>query len=150
MRRLAIALALLASPAWACTSVDGLPDPVCTPGAVDPGVTQANIQETVCKAGYSKSVRPPVGVTNRIKQERMHAYGLDGQPMQNYELDHLVSLEIGGTPANPANLWPEPYAEPNGAHDKDKVENQLHRLVCSGRMPLAERSDASLRTGGQH
>lgn len=137
-RLLPFLLVLLSSPALACSSRDGLPDPTCTPGAVDPRVTQENIQQTICVAGYSKTVRPPVSVTNRIKRERMAAYGMEREPMKGYELDHLVSLEIGGAPSDPLNLWPEPYAEPDGARDKDRVEDALHRLVCSGRIPLAE------------
>jgi hypothetical protein len=101
-------------------------------------VTQDNIHSTICVPGYSKSVRPPVAVTNKIKRERMEAYGLAGKNPRDYELDHLVSLEIGGAPTDPLNLWPEPYAEPDGARDKDKVEDSLHRIVCAGKLPLAE------------
>jgi len=57
----------------------------------------------------------------------------------NYEEDHLIPLEVGGNPTDPNNLWPEPYAEPNGARDKDKVENFLHDEVCSGQMTLRTR-----------
>jgi hypothetical protein len=137
-RLLPLLLALLAAPALACQIHDGLPDPACTPGATDPRVTQENIQQTICVPGYSKQVRPPVAVTNRIKRERMATYGLEGQQMRDYELDHLVSLEIGGCPDCVENFWPQPWNGPLGAHDKDAVENTLHRLVCSDRLPLAE------------
>src|SRR5262249_5525241 len=110
----------------------------CTPGAVDPRVTQENIHQTICVPGYSKTVRPPVRMTNRIKKERMAAYGLSGQDPHAYDLDHLVSLEIGGCPDCVENLWPESWTGPSNAHNKDAVENQLHRLVCSGKLPLAE------------
>jgi len=60
-------------------SQGGLPDPACTPGATDPRVTQANINLTICMRGYTATVRPPVSVTDRIKVERMAAYGLAGQ-----------------------------------------------------------------------
>ncbi len=40
-----------------------LPDPTCTPGAVDPGVTQSNLPQTICRSGYSSSVRPPAAVS---------------------------------------------------------------------------------------
>ena len=49
-------------PAWA----SDLPDPALTPGAVDPGITQANIQSTVCVKGYTKTVRPPAHFTNKL------------------------------------------------------------------------------------
>ncbi len=53
-------------------------------------------------------------------------------------MDHLISLELGGCPDCVANLWPEPYNIPLGAHEKDKVENYLHKMVCSGQMTLVE------------
>ncbi len=138
MTRLALLVILLSSPALACTSHDGLPDPACTPGAVDPAVTQGNIHETICDPGYSKTVRPPVSVTNRIKRERMAAYGLTDADPRDFELDHLISLELGGAPADVANLWPEPWVGVLNAHDKDRIEDALHRLVCSSKLPLAE------------
>lgn len=67
----------------------------------------------------------------------MAAYGWTGTTA-DYEEDHLIPLEVGGNPTDPNNLWPEPYAEPNGARDKDKVENSLHDRVCSGQMTLAD------------
>ena len=111
-----------------------LPDPNCTPGMIDPNVTQENIHQTICVSGYSKKVRPPQSVTAPMKLQSMQQYGFTDSP-HNYEYDHLVSLELGGATDDPANLWPEPGASPN---PKDKVENTLHALVCSGAMPLAE------------
>src|SRR2546426_4112782 len=80
-----------------------LPDPACTPGATDPRVTQENIGSTICVSGYTSTVRPPVSVTNPIKQERMQAYGFTDSTA-NYELDHLISLELGGAPSDVKNL----------------------------------------------
>jgi hypothetical protein len=109
-----------------------LPDPRCTPGAYDPAVTQANIKVTICSSGYTKGVRPPSEQTTRFKYDQAYiAYGL--RHAVRTELDHLVSLELGG--ANDAtNLWPEQPPTPN---PKDKVENELHRAVCDGRVTLA-------------
>jgi hypothetical protein len=59
-----------------------------------------------------------------------------------YELDHLVSLELGGAPAAPTNLWPEPYASSSGARTKDRLENRLHTLVCRREVPLREAQNA--------
>jgi len=53
-----------------------------------------------------------------------------------YEEDHLISLEIGGHPTDPRNLWPEPWSGPLNAHDKDRLENELHRQVCAGTITL--------------
>ncbi len=135
---------ILATPALACESRDGLPDPVCSPGAVDPAVTQANINETICVPGYSKSVRPSRAASHRLKGQVMRAYGIT-RPMREYEADHIVSLELGGAPADKANIFPQPWEGPWNAREKDRVENRLHRLVCSGRMPLA---DAQRRIAG--
>ncbi len=120
----------------ACKAVnDILPDPKCTEGAIDPAVTQDNIGSTICVSGYTKTVRPPVSVTEPIKVERMQAYGFTDFP-SNYELDHLIPLELGGAPADIRNLWPEPYYTNPNSYDKDKFENYLHDQVCSGSMDL--------------
>lgn len=118
-----------------CITVNGLPDNACTPGEADARVTEDNIHTTICISGYSSSVRPPVSVTNTIKTERMQAYG-DTDSKANYELDHLISLELGGCPDCIANLWPEPYNEQLGAREKDTVDNYLHKQVCNGAMTL--------------
>lgn len=110
-----------------------LPDPSCTPGAVSPAVTQANLQSTICRSGYSESVRPPESITEREKYASMASYG-DGGSARGYEYDHLVSLELGGATNDPRNLWPEPGASPN---IKDRIEDRLHELVCDGTLPLA-------------
>lgn len=111
-----------------------LPDPACTPGVIDPRVTQANIASTICRSGYTATVRPSTSVTNRIKRQDIAAYGYADTAMADYELDHLISLELGGAPANPKNLWPESPPSPN---PKDRVENYLHRQVCAGAMKLS-------------
>ncbi len=51
-----------------CHYRDGgrLPDPRCTPGAIDPAVTQANIRRTICVSGYTTKVRPPAEQTDRF------------------------------------------------------------------------------------
>jgi hypothetical protein len=107
------------------------PDPTCTPGAIDPAVTQQNIATTICRSGYTATVRPSTGQTDKVKAQMYKAYGIPGGTTS--ELDHLVSLELGG--ANDVkNLWPEVGSLPN---PKDKVENALHRAVCSGKVTLA-------------
>lgn len=118
-----------------CAYNGPLPDGACTPGAVDQQVTQSNIRQTICMSGYSTSVRPQVAVTNTIKSEQMAAYG-DSDSKANYELDHLISLELGGCPDCVANLWPQPYNGNLNAHQKDTVENYLHKEVCNGSIPL--------------
>lgn len=109
-----------------------LPDPRCTPGAIDPRVTQRDIAFTICRAGYSASVRPPESITEAEKRASLRAYG-DREPLRDYEYDHLVALELGGAANDPRNLWPEPAPSPNL---KDRLENHLHADVCDGRIAL--------------
>lgn len=109
-----------------------LPDPKCTPGATNPNVTEATIDSTICKKGYTSSIRPPVAVTNKIKTATDLAYGLP--TTEKGELDHLVSLELGGAPDDPRNLWNEPGSIPN---PKDSVENKAHDMVCGHKIPLS-------------
>lgn len=111
-----------------------LPDKNCTPGAIDPRVTQENIQQTICVSGYSGKVRPPVSYTNKLKIQQIKEYGYTDTTLANYEEDHLISLQLGGNPTDPKNLWPEPGRAPN---PKDKIENLCHRKVCKGEIPLA-------------
>ena len=110
------------------------PDPKCTPGALNPAVTQDTIDRTICKRGWTSTVRPSTSVTNPEKLASIAAYADSGSP-GDYEYDHLVSLELGGAVNAPRNLWPEPEGSPN---PKDSVENALHRMVCDGEMTLAE------------
>lgn len=114
-----------------------LPDPNCTPGATNPQVSQATMATTICKTGWTKTVRPPTSVTNRMKAQSAASYGLDKSATGEY--DHLISLELGGAPQDPRNLWVEPGKIPN---PKDAVENKLHDAVCSGLVPLATAQQA--------
>jgi len=112
-----------------------LPDPTCTPGAVDPGVTQSNLAQTICRNGYSSSVRAPATETDKAKKVSLTQYG--EQSTKTTEYDHLISLELGGTNAT-SNLWPEPNATTatGTTNPKDSVENQLHSALCAGTITL--------------
>jgi hypothetical protein len=105
-----------------------------TPGALNPDVTQANIHETICLRGWTKTIRPPVEYTNALKRKQLRSYGLTGSP-HDYQEDHLISLELGGDPRDPRNLWPEPYPR---AAKVDTIENELNAKVCSGKLSLAD------------
>jgi hypothetical protein len=123
---------------------DPLPDPHCTPGAVDPQVTQANIATTICSRGFTSSIRPPERVTAPEKEASAAAYGYTGS-LQLAEYDHLIPLELGGDPNDPANLWVEPPDDPAAtsfANTKDGLEARLNRLVCSGQLPLTTAQQA--------
>jgi hypothetical protein len=107
------------------------PDPGCTPGALNPTVTPATIATTICQSGWTNTIRPPSSVTSRMKKLSSASYGIVGAAG---EYDHLVSLELGGAPDDPRNLWVEPGTIPN---PKDAVENKLKAAVCAGLIPLA-------------
>lgn len=117
---------------------------------VNPDVTQDNLATTVCVPNWDKPVRPSTAFTNRIKAQKMAALGLPAADALKYELDHVISIVLGGAPRDPANLrvqaWygdpVETPADADGldtqAHLKDVLEVRLHKLVCAGQLPLRE------------
>ncbi|HZS77871.1 MAG TPA: HNH endonuclease [Ktedonobacteraceae bacterium] len=113
-----------------CTARGALQDPECTPGDIFPNVTK----DQICQPGYSRSVRNvPTSEKNQVYAE----YGIYHHSAGEYEVDHLVSLELGGS-NDISNLWPEAASPTPGFHQKDQVENYLHDQVCSGAMSLQE------------
>lgn len=102
-------------------------------GSVNPVVTQSNISTTICKSGWVATIRPPAYYTNRLKAKQMKQWNLSGKSTDYIE-DHRISLELGGNPTDPNNLWPQPLQL---SHRKDTIENSLHKAVCSGKITLA-------------
>jgi hypothetical protein len=111
-------------------------------GAVDPHVTQTTIRDTICQRGYTAKVRPPRQFTDTIKRRLLN--GLPGSP-QDYELDHLIPLGLGGHPTSANNLWLQSWPE---AAMKDRDELRLHREVCTGRMTLEQAQHEMVTTWG--
>lgn len=110
-----------------------MPDRQLTPGSADARVTQATIRTTICVPGYTATVRD---VPLAERKAVFAAYHVDYSDHARYELDHLISLELGGD--NTArNLWPEPYAGDDGARAKDAIETRLKKLVCAGTVTLS-------------
>jgi hypothetical protein len=124
-----------------------LPDAQLTPGAI--ATTDVR---TICARGYATRVRPRGPLWRHLKDEAYDRYhlprghrssiGSDGVRHPAYEIDHLIPLELGGNSTDLRNLWPEPLAD---AKRKDKVENRLHALVCSGRLALRAAQTAVAR-----
>lgn len=114
-----------------------LPDPKLTPGdTLD--VMLADIQEK----GYSAKVR---NVPVSVKREVYASYGIQHWEKGEYEIDHLVSLSLGGSNSK-KNLWPQSYlTSPWNAHTKDQLEYRLLTLVRSGKVDLHTAQDEMAR-----
>jgi hypothetical protein len=117
-----------------------LPDPACTPGALNPDVTESTLKTTICMSGWTATVRPPKSLTDRLKRASMEQYRVGDKPRGDYQYDHLISLQLGGAPEDVLNLWPEPFdvSGGEGAKAKDTVETKLKRSICMGTITLAE------------
>jgi hypothetical protein len=113
-----------------CIAHGGLPDSACTPGAIFPNVTL----QQICGYGYASSAR---NVPLSEKDQAYAEYGIHHHYSGQFEIDHLVPLELGGS-NDIANLWPEAASPTPGFHQKDQVENYLHDQVCSGAMSLKD------------
>jgi hypothetical protein len=121
-----------------CKISGAYPDPKCTPGVAFSNVTATD----VCASGYSSSVR---NVSTAEKNQVYAEYGITSHATGQYEVDHFISLELGGS-NDLSNLWPEPAKPTPGFHEKDKVENYLHSQLCSGKITLVQaQQDISVR-----
>ncbi|MCU1454479.1 MAG: hypothetical protein JWN46_2625 [Acidimicrobiales bacterium] len=137
-----------------CTLHDADPDPACTPGVVNPAVTESNIRTTICRSGWSRRQRakylPASGPrgSQALKRKVAAYYDPPGVPATS-EGDHVISIELGGDPAGGpnfagANFFDEPHdltgpdGQPAGSRVKDGFENALHRMVCAHQISLAE------------
>jgi hypothetical protein len=113
-----------------CVPHDALADSACTPG----DLLATGTKDAICKSGYASSVR---NVPDSEKNQVYAEYGIASHSPGQYEVDHLVSLELGGS-NDISNLWPEAASPKPGFHEKDKVENYLHSQVCSGAISLEQ------------
>ena len=106
--------------------------------AINPDVTQANIQQTICLPGYTKTVRPNSTYTNGVKRKLLLESGIDESHMAEYELDHIIPLAVGGHPRKAANLQLQPWDGEDGAKRKDRIEVKLQCLVCTEQVSLGD------------
>jgi hypothetical protein len=137
-QQIVCAAVFVAMHALAVAQPYALPDRALTPGAIDPAVTQNNIQSTVCVRGYTDKVRPDKKYTNRLKHEQIEQYRLTDRNVRNYELDHLIPLNIGGNPSDPKNLWPQSRQGEWSAEQKNDLEFVVYKMVCHGEISLHE------------
>lgn len=112
-----------------CLANQILPDSACSPGAILTTDTKV-----ICVSGYTKTVR---NVTEATKKKVFKEYGIPYTQKGNYEVDHIISLELGGS-NDISNLYPESYLIKNGARTKDIFENYLHKQACAGKMSMEE------------
>jgi hypothetical protein len=110
------------------------------PGVVNPDVTGQTQAHTICVHGWTATVRPPTRYTTKIRDALTPA----GRKPLDGELDHRLSIEDAGSPADPANLWWQVYSDRYGARLKDVLETRLHRRVCGGTLSLGEAQAALL------
>jgi hypothetical protein len=111
-----------------------IPDPDATPGAV-----LTADAATLCAAGYARTVR---NVPTSVKEQVYAGYGITSHEPYQYEIDHDISLELGGS-NDVSNLWPEPNDKARG-NTKDELEDKLHALVCNESLSLAD-AQAAIR-----
>jgi len=111
-----------------------VPDPKLTPGDTFDVTTQ-----DLCVPGYAKKVR---NVPEEVRRQVYREYGITSHGRGDYEVDHLISLELGDSNSI-KNLWPESYrTSPWNARVKDRLEDKLHQLVCSGQLDLKTAQEA--------
>lgn len=125
-----------------------LPDDPCHVGgvtycALNPAVSQATIASTICVSGWTATIRPPSSYTSSLKVEQLAAFGYTDQNARDYEEDHRLPLELGGSPRDTSNLSPEPGPSPN---PKDTAENSARADVCAGRATLQQEQVAFIAT----
>ena len=101
------------------------PDPKLTPG-----LASTDDVKQICSTKWGKDERH---VTPKMKAEVCEAYHAKRCPGPGWEINHLISRELGGAD-DIRNLWPQPAPS---FHQKDVLENLLHRKVCAGEISLA-------------
>lgn len=106
--------------------------------ALSTDVRQETIQQTICVAGYTASVRPSTNYTNGVKLKLLRDQGLPASAASEFELDHRIPLALGGHPRNLQNLMLQRWEGEDGARVKDRLERRLQRMVCAGNMLLED------------
>src|SRR5207245_1370076 len=110
--------------------------------ALNSDVRQDTIQQTICTAGYTASVRPSTTYTNGVKAKLLRERGRPQASVDEYELDHIVPLALGGHPRSLKNLALQSWEGDDGAKRKDRLERRLQVMVCSGKLLLNEARSA--------
>jgi hypothetical protein len=133
MRLKTLAFVLLILPVGDASAQSGRVD-----SRLNPQVTQATVESTICAPGWSRRVRPASGYTHHVKLDLLREFELPAEEIADFELDHRIPISLGGAPYDRANLELQPWDE---AGDKDRKEVCLARAVCAGRLTLDEARD---------
>jgi hypothetical protein len=147
MHRRALPLALLATIALvaaglALAASPTLILPTHTPGVRYSAVTQKALFKTVCRKGWTATIRPPASYTSALKRRQLLLFQYADKNSTHYEEDHLVSLELGGAPRSPSNLWPQPWSQ--ARRDDNGIEASLHRQLSDGVLTLRQAQAAEI------
>jgi hypothetical protein len=111
--------------------------PIKPSRTLTPGATRTVNAHELCGAaaspdddGVARLI--PVSTQRQVFRE----YGIEGAPSKDYEVDFLITPELGGS-NDIHNLWPESYHSPVwNAHVKDQLEERLRQMVCDGQLDL--------------
>jgi hypothetical protein len=98
-----------------------------------PGETRPITMAEVCR--YSDAEVISHNIPEEMQQRVFTAYGIKSPNSDQFEVDYLITPDLGGTNSI-RNLWPQPYSARWNAQVKDKLEQRLHQLVCSGKLDL--------------
>lgn len=141
-----IALLLVVSAGWALRNLGRHPtaneadqiSAALPSRRLTPGATRVVAVADLCQA---RAADAPTTIDAAIEQQVFFEYGLPASSRKAYELDYLITPELGGS-SDIRNLWPEPYYSTSwNAHVKDDLEDHLHELVCEGKLPLSTAQD---------
>jgi hypothetical protein len=130
---LTVGLLALAQRELRPTPAAGVRDGSAPNRELTPGKTRAVTWDQVCSDGYRDMNR---AVPPAVERQVFKEYGIPGTRGKDYEVDYLITPELGGTD-DLQNLWPEPYSSTEwGAHVKDALEDRLHQMVCEKKIDL--------------
>src|ERR1700688_2979022 len=97
------------------------PTPMVPAPKLTPGDTFDVTAQDVCTRGYARKVRD---VPAEMKRQVHREYGITSHGPGDYEIDHLISLELCGSNSI-KNLWPESHRTSAwNAQVKDRIEDK--------------------------
>ena len=121
---------------WSSVSSAATTPPLLPNRKLTPGRAATITADTLCQKTFH--TRDERLVTDATKQAIFAEYGITSNKPHEYEIDHLISLELGGS-NDSKNLWPQSYiTKPWNAHVKDQLETRLHWMICHKQVTLKQ------------